>query len=215
MVFSINSDDQFITIKFKTMKLNVIISTLIFGFGILICSQNIYSQTTNIAVIDSTNIAIIDSTNVAVNDSSVVEQKRLKFGVGFGLNFVGGTNINLSPNLMYSLSDKMAIGAGIQGSYSAIKDLQNTTTFGGNLLTQYNPSKRILMLLEYVGLNVTTKTETTTEENKDTYWDSALFLGAGINITDKIAVGAKYNMLYDKDKSVYTSPILPFVNISF
>jgi len=197
------------------MELNRIISTLLFSIGILVCSPNIYSQTTNIAVIDSTNIAVLDSTNVAVIDSTAIEQKRLKFGVGFGLNFVGGTNINLSPNLMYSLSDKVAIGAGIQGSYSAIKDLQNTTTFGGNLLFQFNPSKRILTLLEYVGLNVTTKTETLTEESKDTYWDSALFIGAGINITEKIAVGAKYNMLYNEDKSVYTSPILPFVNISF
>jgi long-subunit fatty acid transport protein len=197
------------------MEVNNIISKLLIGLGIFICSQNIYSQTTNIAVIDSTNIAVLDSTNVAVIDSTALEQKRLKFGVGFGLNFVGGTNISLSPNLMYSLSNKVAIGAGIQGSYSAIKDLQNTTTIGGNLLTQFNPSKRILTLLEYVGLNVTTKTETLTEESKDTYWDSALFIGAGINITEKIAVGAKYNMLYDEDKSVYTSPILPFVNISF
>ncbi|WP_297764523.1 outer membrane beta-barrel protein [uncultured Muriicola sp.] len=197
------------------MELNRIISKLLIGLGIFLCSQNFYSQTTNIAIIDSTNIAVLDSTNIAVIDSTAMEQKRLKFGVGFGLNFVGGTNISLSPNLMYSLSDKVAIGAGIQGSYAAIKDLQNTTTFGGNVVTQFNPSKKILLLLEYVGLNVTTKTETPTEQSKDTYWDSALFIGAGINITDKIAVGAKYNILYKEDESVYTSPILPFVNISF
>ncbi len=197
------------------MELHRIISKLLIGLGIFVYSQNIHSQTTNIAVIDSTNIAVLDSTNIAVIDSTALEPKRLKFGVGFGLNFVGGTNISLSPNLMYSLSDKVAIGAGIQGSYAAIKDLQNTTTFGGNVVTQFNPSKKILLLLEYVGLNVTTKTETLTEETKDTYWDSALFLGAGINITEKIAVGAKYNMLYKEDESVYTSPILPFVNISF
>jgi opacity protein-like surface antigen len=116
---------------------------------------------------------------------------------------------------MYSLSDKVAIGAGIQGSYSAIKDLQNTTTFGGNMLTQYNPSRSILTLVELVLLNVSTKTDTPTGETKDTYWDTALFVGAGVNITEKITIGAKYNLLYKEDESVYTSPILPFVNISF
>ncbi len=197
------------------MKIISLISKLLIVIGILVCSQNIHSQTTNIAVIDSTNIAVLDSTNIAVIDSTAFEPKRLKFGVGFGLNFVGGTNISLSPNLMYSLSDKVAIGAGIQGSYSGIKDLQNTTTFGGNLLTQFNPSKRILTLLEFVLLNVSTKTESPTGQSTRSYWDSALFLGAGINITDKIAIGAKYNLLYKEDESVYTSPILPFVNISF
>lgn len=46
-----------------------------------------------------------------VVDSTIVkEEKRLKFGCGFGLSFVGGTNISLSPNLMYNVSDKVTIG---------------------------------------------------------------------------------------------------------
>ncbi|NNC33789.1 MAG: hypothetical protein HKO09_02810, partial [Croceitalea sp.] len=57
--------------------------------------------------------------------------------------------------------------------------------------------------------------ETPTGEETNKYWDSALFVGAGLNITNKIAIGAKYNMLYDKDESVYTSAVIPFVNITF
>jgi long-subunit fatty acid transport protein len=197
------------------MKINNLVSKLLIVMGVFLCSLPIYSQTTNIAVIDSTNVTVNDSITLAAIDTTIQAPKRLKFGVGFGLNFVGGTNITLSPNLMYSLSDKVAIGAGIQGSYSAIKDLQNTTTFGGNMLTQYNPSRSILTLVELVLLNVSTKTDTPTGETKDTYWDTALFVGAGVNITEKITIGAKYNLLYKEDESVYTSPILPFVNISF
>ena len=154
-------------------------------------------------------------TDIAVKDSMDVVDKRLRFGCGFGLSFVGGTNIALSPNLIYSVSNKVSIGAGIQGSYTSIKDLQNTTTFGGNVLTQYRPVERFTMLLEFAQLKVNTKTEAVTGDIKQDYWDSALFIGAGLNITDKIAIGAKYNVLYDKDESVYTSPILPFVNIVF
>lgn len=179
--------------------MNTFFIKTVVAIALLVGSENMFSQETTITVIDSS--AVVDS--------------RLKFGLGFGLSFVGGTNIALSPNLIYSLSDKVSLGAGIQGSYMSIKDLQNTTTFGGNLLFQYSPVNKLVTLMEYALLNVNTKTETPTGENKRNYWDSAIFLGAGLNITDKITVGAKYNLLYKKDESVYTSPILPFVNISF
>lgn len=153
------------------------------------------------------------TTQVAVVDSAAVVEPNLKFGLGFGLNFVGGTNISLAPNLVYFLSDRVNIGAGLQGSYTAIKDVQKTTTLGGNLIFQYQPARRFTTLAELVLLNVDTKFETdNTEEN---FLDTAIFLGAGVNITDKILVGAKVNLLYDEDESVYTSPVLPFVNIVF
>jgi hypothetical protein len=167
--------------------------------GVCIFSTNVYSQTATDKVADSTS----------------TEQKRLKFGCGFGLNFVGGTNISIAPNLIYGVSDKVSFGGGIQGSYASIKDLQNTTTFGFNVIGQYSPVRKLTTLLEFTELRVSTKTETPTGTDTEKYWDSALFVGAGFNITDNIAIGAKYNLLYDKDKSVYTSPIIPFVNITF
>ncbi len=85
-----------------------------------------------------------DGTAKKTTDTLIVQEpKRLKFGCGFGLSFVGGTNISLSPNLTYKTSNKTAIGIGIQGSYAAIKNLQNTTTFGANIIGQYLPTKKI------------------------------------------------------------------------
>ncbi len=148
-------------------------------------------------------------------DSVSKEQKRLKFGIGFGLNFVGGTNINLSPNLTYKVSEMVSFRGGLQGSYSSIKNIQNTTTFGANVMGIYSPVNKISMLLEFVELRVLTETETLQGKNKNNYWDSALFIGAGFNVTRKILIGAKYNVLYDENESVYTSAIIPFVNIIF
>ncbi|NNF19601.1 MAG: hypothetical protein HKN61_07455 [Flavobacteriaceae bacterium] len=167
-------------------------------FGLINISQKAHAQVTTVQVVDSTQL-----------------EPRLKFGCGFGLSFVGGTNISLSPNLIYLLSDKVSLGAGIQGSYTSIKDLQKTTTIGGNLIFQYNPAKRLMTLLELTQLNVSTTTEEISGDIKDSYWDTALFVGAGLNITPKISLGAKYNLLYKEDESVYTSPIIPFVNITF
>jgi hypothetical protein len=172
---------------------------IVFAIGLFIINENVYSQTSEITVVDS----------------SAISEKRLKFGCGFGLSFVGGTNFSLSPNLMYDVSKKVSIGGGIQGSYTAIKDLQNTTTIGFNIIGQYNPIEKITTLLEFAELNVSTKTETPTGETSRKYWDSALFVGAGWNVTNKIAIGAKYNLLYNADESVYTSPVIPFVIITF
>lgn len=148
-----------------------------------------------------------------VTVTDLVQPKRLKFGMGFGFNFVGGTNISLSPNLTYRVSDKISVGAGLMFNYMGIKDLQKTTTYGANVLAFYTPVNKLLTTLEFAQLHVNRKMILNNLE--DEFWDSPLFVGAGYQITPKIAAGAKYNLLYNKDKSIYTSPVVPFVNISF
>lgn len=167
--------------------------------GLLLFSVQAFSQTTTVVVEDSTEVAV----------------KRLKFGCGFGLNFVGGTNVFVAPNLIYDVSNKVSLGGGLQGSYTGIKDVQNTTTFGFNIISQYRPVRLVTTLLEFTQLRVTTKTENLTENITDRFWDSALFVGAGLNVTNNISIGAKVNLLYDSDETVYTSAVIPFVNITF
>ncbi|MEP3371823.1 MAG: outer membrane beta-barrel protein [Maribacter dokdonensis] len=202
------------------MKKSVLTNALSLVF-FAICAQ-VSSQVTNISVIDSSatmNTPVsLDSTTteqLQTVDSLVTVDPRLKFGCGFGLNFLGGTNISLSPNLIYIVSDNFSLGAGVQGSYNSIKNVQKTTTFGANVIGQYNLSKKLMSLLEFAQLKVNTKQETPTGEIKDDFWESALFVGAGYNINNKISIGAKFNVLYDDDESVYSSPIIPFVNITF
>lgn len=163
----------------------------------------------------SSGQAYSQSTTISVIDSAATVEPKLKFGCGFGLNFLGGTNITLSPNLLYAVSNKINLGAGIQGSYNSIKDVQKTTTFGINVIGEYLPTRKITTLLEFAQLKVNTTKVEPTGDIKNDFWESALFVGAGYNITNKISVGAKYNVLYDDDESVYSSPIIPFVNITF
>lgn len=139
--------------------------------------------------------------------------KKLQFGLGFGLNFVGGTSLNLSPNLTYKINDKMSAGAGILLNYNSIKNVQTTTTAGINALFFYYPIAKLVTTAEFAEMYVSRNNKVLNV--KDNFWDSALFFGAGYQITPKISVGAKYNVLYKKDKSVYSSPVIPFVNISF
>lgn len=168
-----------------------------------------------ICLIAFSTITYAQTTQITVTDSVPKADSKLRLGLGFGLNFVGGTSISLSPSLAYNVSEKVTLGIGVQGSYNALKNLQKTTTIGGSIFSNYKPIKQITLLLEFVELNVSTKTATPIGDVNISYWDSALFIGAGFNITDKISIGAKYNMLYDKSESVYTSAVIPFVNISF
>ncbi len=160
-----------------------------------------------------------DSIKPVIKPLSVVDSikkvDKLKFGCGVGVNFVGGTNLSLSPNVTYRVSKSISLGGGLQASYSALKNIQNTTTFGLNLLGNYNPIKQILTVLEFAQLKVKTTNETTPEKTSRSFWDTALFIGAGYNISSKISIGAKYNMLYKEEKSVYSSAVVPFVNIGF
>ena len=184
------------------MKMKAKTSKLILIIGFLVFSHYSFSQTNT----DSIQIKKVDTLMVKM-------EKKLKFGCGFGLNFVGGTNVSISPNLTYNVSNKVALGLGVQWNYLALKDIQKTTTYGVNTVFQYRPSQKIMTLLEFVQLRVSTKSEI--NDRKRNYWDSALFVGAGYYITKKISIGAKYNFLYNEDESVYSSPVIPFVNISF
>ena len=114
------------------MKKNILALKLVIAILVFASGEIVFSQTEK------------DSVAVKTTDSTIIKnQKRLKFGCGFGLNFVGSTNISLSPNLMYAASNKVILGVGIQGSYASIKNLQNTTTFGGNVLFNVQSNKKI------------------------------------------------------------------------
>lgn len=181
--------------------------------------KTIQSEINNQVKTEIKNVVTLDSIKPVIKpiivSDTLIKTSKLKFGCGVGVNFVGGTNLSLSPNATYSLSKSVSVGGGIQASYAALKNIQNTTTFGLNLLGNYNPIKQILTTLEFAQLKVNSTNETTPEKITRNFWESILFIGAGYNINSKISIGAKYNMLYKEEKSVYTSAIVPFVNIGF
>jgi hypothetical protein len=150
-----------------------------------------------------------------ISDSIQTPEKKWNFGCGFGLNFVGGTSLNLAPNATYKLNDKISFGGGIQANYNNIKNVQNTFTIGVNALTMYNLIKNLQTLLEFSQMRVSSKSEIAGTTSRGNFWDTALFIGAGYNITPKFSIGAKYNLLYKEGQSVFTSPIIPFINIGF
>lgn len=48
----------------------------------------------------------------------------------------------------------------------------------------------------------------------ENFWYTALFIGAGYR-TGNVTFGIRYDVLYDKEKSIYIDPWAPFVRVYF
>ncbi|HLA56847.1 MAG TPA: hypothetical protein VK623_12140 [Flavobacterium sp.] len=148
----------------------------------------------------------------------------VQFGGGIGASFGSGyTDLALAPGAIYNFNDYVALGVGLQGSYVNVKgdyttdELNNYKSwiYGGSLIGLFNPVEEIQLSVELEQVRVnTTFTFTGEPDIKDNFWNTALFLGAGYRF-DNVTLGARYNLLYDRDKSVYYEPFMPFIRVYF
>ena len=160
--------------------------------------------------------------NVAKSKSDFWE--RVQFGGGVGASFGNGyTDVSLAPGAIYNLNRYVSLGVGLQGSYVKVKgdyysdDLNNYKSwiYGGSLLGLFNPIEQVQLSaeLEQVRVN-TTFSYSGTPDIQDNFWNTALFLGVGYR-SQNVTVGIRYNVLYDRDKSVYAEPFMSFVRAYF
>ncbi|HXJ97798.1 MAG TPA: hypothetical protein VNJ50_03040 [Gelidibacter sp.] len=132
-------------------------------------------------------------------------------GLGFGDGFFSGT---LAPSAVYEFNDRIALGVGLNATYNNQKNLYKSTVFGGSLIGLFNPIPEIQLSAEFEELNVNRKWNTKAGYVYDNYWYPALFLGAGYR-SSNVAVGMRYDLLYDRSKSIYVKPWTPFVRLYF
>lgn len=139
---------------------------------------------------------------------------QVRFGGSLGLGFGSGYfNINIAPKAIYDFNAYFSGGVGLLGAYS---NGSNYTAYiyGGSIVALFRPVRALQLSaefqelhvhrdLEYIGLDVTRK-----------YWYPALFLGIGYT-AGNFTVGVRYDVLYEKDKSIYGNAIMPFVSVYF
>jgi hypothetical protein len=79
----------------------------------------------------------------------------------------------------------------------------------------FNPIRQIQISAEFEQLYVNRKYEGVLRDLKnDNYFSPAIFLGIGYQ-TQNVTIGARYNLLFNNEKSVYADAIVPFVRIYF
>ncbi|WP_178987282.1 alpha-ketoglutarate decarboxylase [Winogradskyella schleiferi] len=142
--------------------------------------------------------------------------KNVQFGGGIGLSFGDGFFSGaISPNAIYRFNPYVATGVGLNFSYSSQKEFFKSTVLGGSVLGLINPYRELQISAEFEQLNVNRNFDERFVSNvDDNYWYPALFLGAGYT-SRNVTIGIRYDVLYDRDKSIYAEAWMPFVRFWF
>ena len=136
----------------------------------------------------------------------------VRWGGSGGVNFSNRfTTISISPQAIYPVNQYFSTGLGLQYSYFERNDRYTSHLYGGSLLNFFHPIPSLQLSAELEQLRVNTKF---TNGERDEFWNTALFLGAGYR-QGNIIVGVRYNVLFDEDKSVYPEAWFPFVRVFF
>lgn len=158
------------------------------------------------------------SFKMAAQQSPQTDQKSafwqdVQFGGGFGLGVGNGyTDITIAPSAIYNFNDYFALGAGLQYSFIKQRDLYSSHLYGGNIIGLVNPVEQIQLSVELEQLRVNLSDENSNVKNN--FWNTGLYVGIGYRM-DNVTIGARYNLLFDRDKSVYSDAFMPFIRVYF
>lgn len=141
--------------------------------------------------------------------------EQVRFGGGFGLNLGSGyTEITIAPSAIYPLNKYVSLGTGLLGSFTNSKNRYTTTIYGVSAISLFNPIETVQLSLEVEQTRVNTRHQLIPNPVAKTYWNTGLYVGAGYR-NGNVTLGARYNLLFDKDKSIHSDALMPFVRLYF
>ncbi len=142
--------------------------------------------------------------------------KKVRFGGGLGLGTGNGFfSATLAPSAIYEFNNNIALGLGLNGTYSSRKDQFSSTILGGSIISLFSPIREIQLSAEFEELHVNRKYKGAFSSlEDDNYWYPALFIGAGYR-NNNFTIGIRYDVLYDDEKSIYQNAWAPFVRVYF
>ncbi|MFT5714346.1 MAG: hypothetical protein ACI9WT_000898 [Flavobacterium sp.] len=138
----------------------------------------------------------------------------VQFGGGIGLGIGSGyTDISLAPSAIYNFNEYVALGLGAQYTYVKQRNYYASHLYGGSIIALFNPIKEIQLSAELEELRVNMNLDGSDSSSQD-YWNTGLFFGLGYR-NGNVTVGARYNVLQDDTKGVYTEAFMPFIRVYF
>ncbi|QTD37796.1 hypothetical protein JL193_00335 [Polaribacter batillariae] len=130
------------------------------------------------------------------------------FTVGFGNN---QTTVGIAPSAIYNFNNGFSLGTGVNYLYSKINDF-TTNVYGASIISLYQTNFGIQFSTD---LDYYFAKQTNFSSNNSVKTNfPALHLGVAYN-QGSFAVGIRYDVLYDKNKSVFASPFSPVVRFYF
>jgi hypothetical protein len=141
--------------------------------------------------------------------------EHVQFGGGFGLSISNTyTDITIAPSAIYNFDDHFALGTGLQYSRLKEKDFYSSNIVGGNLIGLYSPVEEIQLSLEVEEVHVSNTYTDFYNNIQKSFWNTGLYVGGGYR-EGGVTIGARYNVLFDKNKDIYGSALMPFIRVYF
>ena len=156
--------------------------------------------------------------SIHLNSQNSVPKERfidnVRFGGGINMGF--GNNhsfFTISPGAIYDFSEFFSSGLSFKYMYFKNKSIHSNTVniIGGSILALFRPGSSIQLSAEYEQLK---KSEKQVFQDADSLWQSALFFGFEY-VTGNIAMGLRYDVLYDKTNLIYPSALSPVFRVYF
>jgi long-subunit fatty acid transport protein len=158
--------------------------------------------------------------NAQVTNNNITSDVKNSFwnnihlGGGLGLNFNDGyTNLSISPSGIYQINKKLAGGLGLNLNYSSRKNKFDATVLGASFIALYNPIRALQFSLEFEQNNINYNDKI--YNTNSNYWSPAFFIGTGYSIGKFGSLGLRYDIIYNNNKSVYGSALLPYIRVYF
>lgn len=138
--------------------------------------------------------------------------QKVRFGGNVGFSFGDYTSVQLAPSAVYSLTDKLDIGLGVSYMYEK-DDYFKSHVFGGRLISLFRPIDFLQLSAEYEQMKINREWELEgATKSKQDYWQPAIYLGVSY-VNQGFYIGLRYDVLYDKDKSIYSNAFTPYLGI--
>ncbi|ULC59473.1 alpha-ketoglutarate decarboxylase [Flaviramulus sp. BrNp1-15] len=141
--------------------------------------------------------------------------KNVRYGGGIGLSFGDGFfSGTIAPSAIYQFENDFALGLGLNATFNNQKNVYKSTILGGSLIGLFNVIPELQLSAEFEQLNVDRRYDVNLNIEDYNYWVPALFIGAGYR-SGNVTFGLRYDVLYDDEKSIYTTPLAPFMRFYF
>jgi len=165
--------------------------------------------------------SIAISHTVAAQDKPLPKAKtddfwdHVQFGGGFGVSAGNDfTDITVAPSAIYNFDDHFALGLGLQYSHLKQRNYYNSNVVGGSIIGLFNPIEEIQLSLEVEEIHVNSTYTDFYDNIKKSFWNTGLYVGGGYR-ADNVTIGARFNLLFDKNKDIYGDAFMPFIRVYF
>ena len=139
----------------------------------------------------------------------------VQFGGGFGVSAGNDyTDITIAPSAIYQFDEPFAVGFGLLYSHLKQKNFYSSNVVGASVIGLVNPIEEVQLSLEVEEIHVNNTYSDLYNNVKRSFWNTGLYIGAGY-CADNVTIGARFNVLFDKDKDIYGDAFMPFVRVYF